>query len=260
MDHGLYTAYLGMRSRQRALDVISNNIANASNNGFKAERVVYQSIESAEIEAKVSILPNKASVNRQAFDPTFANSHGKEVGLVASTVADFSAGITKETGRPLDLALSGEGMFVIQTSQGERYSRAGNLQVNNIGQLITASGDLVVGEKGPITLPRADVSISENGTISSGGQEIDKLKIVHFDNPTEVLYKEGQNLFAATQTPKPDNLTRVVQSSLEMSNVDSLNEMAAMLHNSREFDSLQKSITVMMNDIGRKVSNELGRI
>jgi flagellar basal body rod protein FlgG len=194
------------------------------------------------------------------FDPTFANAHGREVGLVASTVADFSAGITKQTGRPLDVSLSGEGMLAIQTSQGERYSRAGTLQINNAGQLVTISGDLVVGEKGPITLPKGDISISENGTISSAGQEIDKLKIVRFDNPTQVLYKEGQNLFASTEAPKADNSTKVVQNSLEMSNVDTLNEMAAMLRNSREFDSLQKSITVMMNDIGRKVSNELGRI
>ncbi len=261
MDHGLYTAYLGMRSRQKALDVIANNIANASNSGFKAERVIYQSVESSEIGARVAMLPNKPSVNNQQNpDPTFASSHGREVGLVAGTVADFSAGTVRQTGRSLDVALSGDGMLVVQTSQGERYTRAGTLEINSDGQLVTTGGDLVVGQKGAITLPNTEVSISENGTISTAGQEIDKLKIVRFDNPTEALYKEGRNLFAATESPKTDNSTRVVQNSLEMSNVDTMNEMAAMLHNSREFDSLQRSITTMMNDIGRKVANELGRI
>lgn len=261
MDHGLYTAYLGMRSRQKALDVVANNIANASNNGFKTDRVVYQSIESAEIAAKVAILPNKPSANNsQNLDPTFANSHGVQVGLVASTVSDFSAGTVRQTGRPLDIALSGDGFLAVQTSQAERYTRAGALAVNSDGQLVTANGDLVIGQKGPITLPNTEISISENGTISTAGREIDKLKIVRFERPTEVLYKEGNNLFAATETPKTDNSTKVIQNSLEMSNVDTMNEMAAMLHNSREFDFLQRSITSLMNDIGRKVSNELGRI
>lgn len=261
MDHGLYTAYLGMRSRQRALDVVANNIANASNNGFKAERVIYQSVEAAEIEAKVAVLPNKPLTNNpQNFDPTFINSHGKKVGLIASTVSDFSAGTIRQTGQPLDIALSGNGMLAVQTNQGERYTRAGALVINSDGQLATSSGDLVLGQKGPITLPNTEISISENGIISTTGLEIDKLKIVIFENPTQVLYKEGKNLFATTESPKADNTTKIIQYSLEMSNVDTMNEMAAMLHNSREFDFLQRSITTMMNDIGRKVANELGRI
>ena len=259
MDHGLYTAYLGMRSRQRALDVMANNIANANNNGFKAEKIFYQSIEAAEINAKVDILAKQPS-NIKNADPTFTNSHGREIGLVATTVADFSPGTIRQTGRPLDIALSGDGFLAIQTSRGERYSRAGALQINNVGQLTTQNGDLVIGQNGPITLGAGQISITENGSILVNGQETDKLKIVGFEKPTEVLYKEGQNLFAATETPSLDNTTKVSQNALEMSNVDSIAEMAAMLQNSREFDSLQRSITLMMNDLGRKVSNELGRI
>lgn len=244
MDYGLYTAFLGMRSRQRTLDAQANNIANASTAGYKAERLLYRAVE-AETE-------NQPDTNKQTL----------VAGVLTEASADFSGGAIRETGRPLDVALDGDAFLAIQTPRGVRYARAGNLTLDNSGQLVTHNGDLVIGEQGAITIPPGDVTIGEDGTISSGTQTIDRLKLVRFNNPAAALTKEGDSLFMPTGAEKPQEAvnTRVVQGALEGSNINPISEMVAMMQNQREFDSLQKSMTLLMNDLGRKITGEIGKI
>lgn len=266
MNNALYTAYLGMRARQRALDVISNNIANASTTGFKADALVYSSVEAAaragasgQGAAEATADPSTRDAAAQNARATVASSSS---GVLAGEATDFSAGAIRQTGRSLDVALAGEGFLAVQTARGERYTRAGTLSLNDAGQLVTPRGELVVGANGPITLPPGEVSIGEDGQLSVGGQAVDKLKIVRFADPRAALVKEGNSLFAPTGAGAPLEAVgaRVVQGAVEGSNVNAVGELAAMMKNGREFDSLQRSVTLMMNDLGRKVSNELGRI
>lgn len=281
MHAGLYAAYLGMRARQQTLDTIANNIANASTSGFKAERLFHHSIELAEaaqlrvkpVEVSpasdviiVSNLTDSTPMPSDAEDTTVIPPDNVErvFGVLSGGVTDYSGGSFRETGRPLDVALDGQGFMVIQTPRGERYTRAGAFTLDAAGQLVTQRGELVVGQNGPITVPRgkSQIGIGADGSISADGQPIGKLKVVRFDNPHTALAKEGDTLFMATDKEKPQNAfgTRVVQGVLEMSNVNVVSEMAMMMHNSREFDSLQRSITLMMNDLGRKIASEIGRI
>jgi flagellar basal-body rod protein FlgF len=279
MNYGLYAAYLGMRARQRTLDVIANNIANASTAGFKADHLFHRSIEAAELdarrgpiaqpEAQATLPPSAPGTNPadgqaadQPADPTSGPQMERAFGVLSGGRADFSAGAIRETGRALDVALSGEGFLVVQTPRGERYTRAGSLQLDAAGQLVTLNGDLVVGEGGPVTLRPGEVSIGEDGTVSVQGQAAGRLKIVRFQDPRAALVKEGDSLFAATGAERPAEApqTRLLQGALETSNVNVVAEMAAMMQNGREFDSLQRSVTLMMNDLGRKVATEIGRI
>lgn len=279
MNAALYSAFLGMRARQRALDATANNIANSSTAGFKAERTLYRSIEAARQEAERAQEGNNGSANQPTPQPatTSATSpaapqqsgalltgskEARATGVLTSGATDFTPGAVRETGRPLDVALDGDGFLVVQTPRGERYMRAGNLTLDSAGQLTTQHGDLVVGQAGPITIPAGEVTIGDDGTISVKGQQVDQLKLVRFDNPQTSLVKEGESLFMTTGQGRPleANNTRVLQGSLEMSNVNTVSELVAMMQNSREFESLQKSVTMMMSDIGRKVSTELGRI
>lgn len=267
MDHGLYTAYLGMRARQRTLDLMANNIANASTPGFKAERMLYRSVEAAEMEAAAAVgrpAGRTAIAEDQIIDTSPESSHGRNVGVVTRTLADFSNGMTRQTGRELDVALEGDGFLVVQTQRGERYTRAGSLALNTANQLVTQQGDLIVGKDGPVAVPPGQILIGGNGEISVGGQSVGQLKLVRFDNPRAALLKEGETLFVATDAKNHPPLsaasTRITQSALEASNVEPISEMAAMIQNSREFDTLQKSITMLMNDLGRKVSTEIGRL
>jgi flagellar basal-body rod protein FlgF len=243
MDYGLYTAFLGMRARMRTLDAQSNNIANASTTGFKAERLVYSAVE--------------------ALKKGATGTQNLVAGVETSSATDFSAGSIRETGRSLDVAIDGDAFLQIQTPRGVRYSRAGNLTLNSDGQLVTPNGDLVVGEKGAITVPKTgELSIGQDGTIASGGKSIDKLKLVRFENPTTALTKEGDALFNATGTEQPTNATnsKVMQGALESSNINPISEMVAMINNNREFDSLQKGVSLLMNDLGRKISSEIGKL
>ena len=243
MNYGLYNAFLGMRARQHTLDTQANNIANATTTGFKAERMLYTSAEAEK----------KGAGNKQSL-----------VGGVSATGGiDFSNGAIQQTGRDLDVAIDGDAFLQVQTPQGVRFTRAGNLTLNQDGQLVTNSGYLVVGDRGPITVSdKGEISIGQDGTIGTGNTVVDKLKLVHFNNPAAALQKAGENLFMATgaEVPQANVNSRVVQGALESSNVNSVTEMVAMINNNREFDSLQKSMTLLMTDIGRKISSEIGKI
>ncbi len=285
MNYGLYSAFLGMRARQRTLETIANNIANASTSGFKRDSLFHHSIEKAEAailraqQSGVQLTPQEAAQaalsattaggTPASSDSLFAeadspDSIARVFGILSGGVTDFTPGVFRETGRPLDVALDGDGFLAVQTPRGERYTRAGALTVDAAGQLVTQRGELVVGDNGPITIRqgKGDLSIGVDGSVSVDGKPVGKLKVVHFDDARAALTKEGDSLFMPTgkEQPQDANSTRVVQGVLELSNVNAVTEMATMMHNSREFDSLQRSITMMMNDIGRKISSEIGRL
>jgi flagellar basal-body rod protein FlgF len=243
MNNGLYTAFLGMRSRQRTLEAQANNIANASTTGFKAERLIYSLVEAQK----------KGSEGRQDL----------VAGVLTSSGTDFTQGTTRETGRALDVSIEGDAFLQIQTPRGVRFTRAGNLTVDSAGQLVTKTGDMVVGQRGPITIPKdSQLSIGEDGNLSANGETFDKIKLARFENPTTALQKEGDALFMLTgeEQPQENTKSRVVQGTLESSNINSVTEMVAMISNNREFESLQRSLSLIMNDVGRKISSDLGSI
>jgi flagellar basal-body rod protein FlgF len=282
MNYGFYAAFLGMRARQRTLDAISNNIANSSTAGYKAERLVYRSVEAAEVERlraeEKGLLPSGSFLSSPGAEPPSGQIQpgnlsaeqadlsappsrlNRAFGTVTGSLKDLSTGSFRETGNPLDLALAGDGYFVVQTPRGERYTRAGSFTLDANGQLVTQQGELVVGEGGPITVPAGEITVSDDGTISVNGRTVDRLKIVSFRNPQAALVKEGESQFAAASGARAAEAVnvKVRQGTVESSNVNVVSQMAAMMHNSREFDSLERSIKLMM-DI-RRAASEIGRI
>jgi flagellar basal-body rod protein FlgF len=282
MNYGLYSAFLGMRARQRTLETIANNLANASTAGFKREGLFHHSIEKADAAfiraqqsgglanpSEIALRPDATAGTPTPGGSLFGEANppdsiARVFGILSGGTTDFTAGVFRETGRPLDVALDGDGFLVVQTPRGERYTRAGALTMDASGQLVTQRGEIVVGDNGPITIRqgKGDLGIGADGSVSMDGKPVGKLKVVRFDDTRAALTKEGDSLFMPTGKAQPQdaNNTRVVQGVLESSNVNAVTEMATMMHNSREFDSLQRSITLMMNDIGRKVATEIGRI
>ncbi|MGH9943523.1 MAG: flagellar basal-body rod protein FlgF [Pyrinomonadaceae bacterium] len=272
MNQGLYSAYLGMRARQHALDTIANNIANVSTSGFKSDRPTNRSLESFEVQAQRLAEATGESAAVGTSDPNDANDpasaqlnppQNRGLGVLTGGATNYAQGAIKETGRALDVAIAGEGYLVVQTPRGERYTRSGALTLNADGQLVTQRGDLVIGQqRGPITVPPGEVNVGDDGTISVNGRQIDRLRISTFRDSRAALAKEGDALFVATGAERPAeaNSARVVQGALEMSNVNPVSELAAMMQNGREFDSLQRSMTMLMNDLGRKVASEIGKI
>jgi flagellar basal body rod protein FlgG len=159
---------------------------------------------------------------------------------------DFSSGPFEQTKNPLDVAIDGGGFLAVQTPAGERYTRDGNLQINNQGQLVTAAGNPVLSTNGPITFQPTDhdVNIAPDGTITvlQGNGTADtirgKLRLVSFTNPQSLL-KEGANLYATGQaTLQPDLRSTVRQGFIEKSNVNALAEMSRMIEVSRTYQQI----------------------
>ena len=197
MDNALLIGLSRQTALQRELDVVANNIANASTTGFKADGAVFS-----------EFMPKAASSDQFV-------ARDRRLSFVQDTMSwhDMSQGTVQQTGGPLDVAIDGEGMLVVQTARGERYTRNGALQLNNLGELVTLSGDKVLGENGPIVLQLTDrdIEITKSGTIKvREGNSLTtdstrgRLRLVTFESPKQ-LRKDGASTFAAQDgvTPVP---------------------------------------------------------
>jgi len=201
------------------LDYSSNNIANVSTPGFKAEFLNY--------------IMNNSGQSSSDKMPSYAES----------LATDYSQGTLQRTDNPLDVALQGEGFFVIQTGTGVAYTRKGDFTLNTKNELVTKSGDYVMGKAGKIILNGKNARIDESGNIKIDENQVAQLKIVNFKNPEVlthagegILKDSGKGVFQQNFTPK------VVNGSLELSNVNAIKEMIQMIDLQRTFETYQKLI------------------
>lgn len=261
MVRGLYTAWTGMVNEQKRLDVISNNMANASTTGYKKQNVTSQSFDD---ELAVRINDNNRDTTSKY--PIGYMNLGVKIG---ETYHDFSQGSLRETGNTYDLALSGDGFFTIQTTnkQGEtttKYTRDGSFTVNTEGYLVTKDGDYVLDTNGErIQIPGAQtaqsVAFDQNGNILVDGQQIATLGIAAFDNP-QALLLYGENMYEATEAAGLRASTATVnQGYLEMSNTNVVEEMVDMITITRAYEAGQKMIQTVDGSL-QKAVNEIGKV
>ena len=229
MDNTLLVGLSRQVALARELDVIANNLANINTTGFKSDGAVFEEYISPTARAENFIGPDQLV--------SFVRDR--------ATWVDLSQGPLEHTGNALDVAIDGKGFITVQTPNGERYTRNGALQVNNNGELVTSEGFQVLGESGPITFqPKdRDIKISRDGTISVREGNVaateaqrGQLRLVSFDQPTR-LQKDGTGLFRAPpeMTPQSDKTSRLVQGSVEKSNVRSVMEMTRMIEVTRSY-------------------------
>ena len=245
MIRGLYTAASGMNAALRKNNVISNNLANVNTTGFKKQTTINKAFPS-EMLQKI-------------------DSEAKEIGKLGSGTSvdevnvDHSSGTYKQTGNKLDMAIKGEGFFVIQTPQGERYTRNGNFTLNNQNQVVNQQGYPVRSEGGLLEVPQGgEITVDEN-RLMVDGQQVGQFRIRSFAEKSG-LVKEGENLFK--RTPKAGNQFRstgtVQQGFLEGANVNPVEEMTKMIQNSRTYELDQKIIQIN-DDTLNKAVNQVGR-
>jgi len=203
------------------------------------------------------ITHNLANVNTVGFkrrSSSFAQSLAEQMesggGLEVNSEFDFSQGHMIESGGGLDLALAGDGFFVLQTPEGELYTRNGMLQVNATGQLVDTSGRIVAGEQGPITIPdtvsTSTVQVSNEGVISAGGAEVGKLRIVEFGEDRSKLVPAGKHCFHMPDSSvRPQAVTNaaVRQGYQESSNVEMVRELVNMIRVQRMYEANMKFMT-----------------
>lgn len=239
MVKGLYTSYTGLVNQQNRLDVISNNLANATTIGYKKEGVTSQSFDAMmAIKVKDSTVGNR---NQYIGDVNL----GVKIG---ETYRDYTGGSFRETGEQLDVAMAGDGFFTISytSKSGEEstmYTRDGNFTMTKEGFLVTKDGDYVLGQSGIIQLPTdaAQISIDKSGQITADGTYVDTLQITDFED-YNYLEAFGENLYRAVDGATTKEAEgQVMQSYLEMSNVNVVSEMVEMITISRAFEANQKA-------------------
>ncbi len=225
MDKLVYTAATGLKAHMAAQAAIANNMANASTTGFRADRVVFDRIE---LKGTGKTIEARAPTSEEITD------------------ADRAPGAIQQTGRPLDVAMTGDSWLAVQAADGtEAYTRRGDLEIAPSGVLQTGDGHIVMGQSGPITMPPASsVSISADGSISIipvGGdatqtQVVDRLKLVSTKGSTTL--KGLDNLLRVKGGGTlPANLDgTVVGGSLEGSNVNMTQALVDMIENQRSYE------------------------
>ncbi|MDE5717956.1 MAG: flagellar hook-basal body protein [Lachnospiraceae bacterium] len=284
MLKGLYTAYTGMLNEQHRMDVLTNNLANATTNGFKKEGTTSEAFDTV-LAYKIKDLsepgnlPRPLATNRAVDEAELNNplnenylerrvrKTGLNLGVkIGENYVDYSQGPIKETGNTLDLALSDKGFFAVEYTNkaGEtstKYTRDGNFTMNLQGYLQTQDGDYVLDEDGRrIQMDTAlPISISRNGTIVQDGTTVATIGITDFED-YNYLERFGENFFqpveGAVELDRGETgvNTQIHQGYLEMSNISVVTEMVNMITLQRQYESNQKVITTYDDTLEQAVT------
>lgn len=226
----------GIRSTARALtyqvrrqEVTANNLANANSDAFKADRL-------------------------------FARTLAGEAMPVPVQQTDLQQGTFRETGRPLDFAVSGDGFLVVGTERGERLSRGGSFQLDPDGRLVDGHGDPVLGAGGPIHVDGGRLEIQGDGSVLVDGAQVGRLQVVEVAEPAR-LRKEGLGRYSAGGgwRAADETRTQVRQGAVEESNVDPLVTMVDLITIQRAYAANMDALKAMDSVLG-SITNEVGRV
>lgn len=271
MLRGYYTSATAMLAQSRRMDVITNNLVNVETAGFKSDTLVTRSFR----DMLISRL-NDPSVYQ------YSNVGPHNLGIhVDQVYTSFTQGSLDETLNPTDLALAGEGFYVIDyipASAGQneelnyepetRYTRSGNFNVDANGYLVTPNGCFVQGQDGPVYVGTSDFSVSTDGTVYVNGEEAARLRVVKFEDNT-VLRKAGDNTYTVygatdengeliTAAEPEDIIPEIRQYFLETSNVDEARETVRMMETYRAYEVNQRMVTMFDESI-RLTVNEIAK-
>lgn len=245
MDPLTSAAASGVRARLESLDMLANNIANASAPGFKADREFYGEYLSAEAAnspagTNLTILP-----------------------VVERQWTDFSQGSLTPSGNPLDLALNGPGFFVAQSANGPVFTRDGSFRLSPQGELITQDGQKIQGQDGnPILLDNTlPVEIGPDGNVRQNGQDVAQIAVVNFPDPA-VLAKRGNNYFRtdlSTLPPGFSTLAEIRQGTLEAGNSQPAESGVRLVNIMRQFETLQKALAIGA-DMNLRVVQDVAKV
>jgi len=248
MIRSLWISKTGLDAQQTQMDVIANNLANVSTNGFKRSRAVFEDL----------LYQNIRQPGAQSSQQTQLPS-GLQLGTGVRPVAterNFTQGNLQQTGNSKDVAIQGDGFFQVLLPDGTTaYTRDGSFQVNNQGQLVTSSGYSV---QPAITIPSdvTSMTIGRDGTVSitqasnATSTQIGTLQLSTFTNPAGLMAK-GENLFvetsasgtANTVTPGTNSAGTLSQGYVETSNVNVVEELVNMIQTQRAYEINSKAIT-----------------
>lgn len=219
METPIYVSLSRQTALRRQMEVVANNVANMSTPGYKQQRVLFQEF-----------------------------LHEPPGGAPVSMVVDYGVrrdtrnGALTATGNPLDLALEGDGYFVVETLNGPRYTRAGRFQLDNERRIVDVNGLPLLGQGGqPLAIPdgAADIIVRPDGTVATELGEVGQIDIVRFEDEQAML-ELGSGLYSSPEDPVAVEDTLVRQGMIEGSNVQGVVEMTQMIEISRQYQQIQK--------------------
>lgn len=242
MVSGKYAALSGAIAREQALDNLASNLANANTTGFKKNRISFESIlrESQQV----------------------ADAKGINYSRIRHIGTDHTQGAMQETGNPLDIAIEGEGFFKLSKGDETYYTRSGHFMLDENGMVKTSDGYNLLGPgNAPLQFTErgGDISINDNGVISIDGAAAGQQIQLYNVGDQGQLKKVGNTRFQLEQgNDQPMQEFRVLQGSLETSNVNMMEEMAVMINTQRKFDADMKVLD-SYSTLGDK-QDELGSV
>jgi flagellar basal-body rod protein FlgF len=245
MDSTLLVTLSHQVAAQRAMDVISNNLANMSTNGYRREELKFEEYL-------------QRSRPAEGQKGTQITSYVNQAGILRDT----SEGRIEATSNPFDIAISGNGYFAIQTANGERYTRDGHFTLDSEGQIVTDRGDPVLSDGGPVTVTNedGDIKIAADGTVSGEQGQLAKLRVVQFPDD-RIPVKEGGSYYGAGGATPVDaeGGFKLSQGMLERSNVEPVTEMSNMINLMRSYQAIT-NLTAAQETMQLKAVSRLGSV
>ena len=263
MMRAMGSAASGMKAMQLKIDTISNNLANVNTTGFKKSSMQFQDllyetvVPGGQVRSDGLMAPSRVEVG-----------HG--VKMVATT-KDFSQGTVVSTNNPLDLMIEGDGFFQLQLADGETaYSRDGSFKMDGERNIVTALGYRLEPAL-QVPIDATEVAVARDGTVSvrlagdsANVQEIGRIELVRFPNAAGLIAK-GSNMFLEspgsgtplTGNPGEDGIGELASGYLEMSNVETVDELVRMITAQRAYELNSK--TISMADQMLQTANNIKR-
>lgn len=235
MDRGINTIAKNLSYQMKNIEIVANNLANINSTGYKRE------------------LP---------FSEYLSRAENKDI----KQITDFSEGMFTSTGNPLDLAISGNGFFMVETERGREITKNGKFSLTEDGFLINAMGNKVMSAKGEINISETafdknkPMVITKEGEIKLGEDVVDRLMIVKIEDPEKLIRTESQNFYLADEdykTADEENFN-IIQGYLEESNTNPILEMQAMIGINKDYETSQKIVNSMDRLMG--MANEVGKV
>jgi flagellar basal-body rod protein FlgF len=226
MENSLLIALSRQTTLRREMTSVANNIANMNTHAYKRESMMFDDY----------LLRSKGGDAIMGDKLMFVRD--------VAQYRDQAEGPLEETGNPLDVAIHGDGYFVVETPAGNRYTRNGHFRLNEEGVLVNTDGRPVLtsdGDKIETQITDTRVEISRTGQIYTDAGAIGQLAVVNFQNPQE-LKKVSNTLFSSKQQPEPVEQPHVVQGKLELSNVQPIIEMTRMIDIHRSYEKAKSLI------------------
>jgi len=214
-----YIALSRQLALRRQLDMVANNLANVNTPAFKGEKMMFvEFLSEPQKDVPLSFVQDRGSAR------------------------DLRPGPLTKTGNPLDFAIAEDGYFTVQTDRGPRFTRAGRFHLNSDRELINSQGHALLTATGqPIVVPpgSSEITVASDGTVSAGTESIGRIGVAKFANQ-QGMKREENNLYSSDEAPQPVADARVIQGSLEESNVNSVIELTKMIDIHRTYAANQQ--------------------